>query len=105
MSTKSWPQQTLVERDPRAIDAVLGKKRVSEFTPEQLRARRLAIAEAYPDWAMYHEQVARERMQAYLASREPHPAAKPPPGRQPPREAAFPGPSATDVKRAYGSKD
>lgn len=99
------PRLKLVDMPPERADAVLGKKRKHYCTPIEQRVRQLAICEAYPTWDMYHEQIAVERMEAYLQSRQPHKATQPPPPRHPAADPQFPGPSAADIRQRYDTKD
>jgi hypothetical protein len=109
------PRCRLIDHPPERADAVLGRRRRHYLNPAEQRVRQLAICQAYPTWDMYHEQIATERLEAYLKGRKPHRATEPPPirgaggGGHPTggddNDPMYDGPSAAVIKRRYGTKD
>lgn len=103
------PQLDLPFRETRAVDAILGPKRKNSSETSTVDWRDCQLAKAYPTLDVFLQAIAEDRRSALAEGRLPHPATRAPPQDRrpaPPREAPpwEAGPSAADVRKAYGTK-
>ena|SRR5277367_5441970 len=97
----------LLQRDSAKIDMVLGKKRKAPSSPQRIDWSNCPLAKRYPSWETWHRSLKEEREEAAAEGRAPHPAAAPPPKPLHVNELLGPvgGPTVSQMKREYGSKD